>query len=338
MNCKEAQLQTLQLAEARPSAELIAHARTCKGCRRVLEEMLQHQVWLRRQFAEVSARLLAEAPTVTEVMLRDRLQRLPPPSRARPMAWAAALALSVAVAGATGWYLKTHGKSGPQQAASAVSKKTATNAVARAGEKLRAAAARAGVSKPKAKPKQKPRKTAKGDEFDPDAPGKSLKPQPSPDDAAVVKTPTAAGGAPAPAQAAMTQPPSSEPRSFAFAPTDAIPTAGGNVAVTAQQAADGSPGISVAMNLHGLAAEAAYTIVGADASDQRVVLADVITDANGSATTPLATGTLPGASWSDAMAGTGSPGWLRQLTVLDAAGNTVLTVSQSPKTPAQPVP
>ncbi|MBI5395319.1 MAG: hypothetical protein HZA91_08500 [Verrucomicrobia bacterium] len=340
MNCKEAQLHILQFAEARPAADVLAHARSCEGCRRALEEMIQHQTWLRRQFAEVSARLLADAPVVTEEMLRERLQRLPPPtSRARPLLWAAGLVAVVAVAGVMVWQAKHRAGVGPAsaapplKAASVGAKRSGTNVVARAAQKPSPATA-----KPRPKQKSKLKGAEKPGEFDPDALEMALKSSTPPSDAAGAKPPAASEAG----QAGKPMPATGGTRTLALAAGDVIPTASGNIAVAAQQAADGSPSVSVAMNLHGLAAETPYTIVGLDASGQRVVLANVITDANGAATAPLATGALPGVSLSDAMTGTGSPGWLRGLVVLDTAGNTILTVSPTPETPAQtpaaPVP
>lgn len=323
MNCKEAQTQIAQFVEARPSPELMAHVRACENCRRALEELIQHQAWLRRQFAEVSARLLAEAPIVTEAALRDRLQRLPPPpSRGRPLMWAAALAAVVAIAGVTVWQTRhRQGAASPQA--------SATNVVSRATQKPQPKPAKPAAAKPKTKQKSKLKATEKPDQAELDALEMTLKSSTPPSNAAGAKPPAVS-------EAEKNEKPMTAdgPRTLAMVASAAVPTAGGSIVPAGQPGPDGVPTASTTMNLHGLAAQSAYAITGLNAAGQRIVLANFMTDASGAAAADLAAAL----SHAGPQAGADATALLRHLVVQDSAGNPILTVSSTSEAPTEPPP
>jgi len=333
VNCKDAQTRIAQFAEAHPAAELMAHVRTCENCRQALEEQVRHQAWLRRQFAEVSARLLAEAPLVSEAALRERLQRMPPPpSRARPLLGAALLVAVGVIAGVIVWQIKRPaGAGGPGAVAT---NKTATNLVARTAPKppLPLRTVKTPAAKPKPKQKPRPPGTELPDKAELDALEMSLKPAAPPPDAAGAKPPAAD------AEPSTKPMPAEGVRTLTMVASSAVPAAGGLIIPAGQPGPDGTPAASTTMNLHGLAVQSPYVITGLNAAGQRIVLANIMTDATGGAVADLAAALrhVP------ATAGVDPAAVLQHLVVQDLAGNTILTVSSTAEppapTPAQPPP
>jgi hypothetical protein len=199
--------------------------------------------------------------------------------------------------------------------------------VSRVAQKPQLRAAKAATAKPKPKQKSRTAGAELPDKAELDALEMSLKSAAPPSDAAGAKPPAAD------AEQAVKPMPAEGARTLTMVANAAVPTAVGIIVPAGQPGPDGATAASTTMNLHGLAAQSPYAITGLNAAGQRIVLANIMTDASGAVVADLSAALghiAPQGAGADATA------LLRQLVVQDAAGNAILTVSSTQDAAAPP--
>jgi hypothetical protein len=332
MNCHQIRAKIAQIADGVPDPEIVAHARECAACERSLSETLGQQKWLRERFAEVSEHLLAHAPPFSPVDYREGSERFAWRGPLFPLAWAAVVLVAILI----GWWTWTTSPAGTSKPSFA-EEPAARESAERATEDGAAASKNSDPIAAQKPIEPAPEFSRLADTGSPPKPEehtlsqRSAQPRPPQSSREVAE--------------AASSPPAYLPLDtgvYKMQPTAFAPNANGYAAaIIPNDATDQAPAL-VALSVNGLPTESDFYIRTRDESGNYVWLGSGRTDLNGSAVVVMLSGqpttssealTIPSAASEPTVTLNFAGTTRHDLTVVDAAGAELLTVSPATGAP-----